>query len=137
MPGVQILALPSPLAPRTVPEVRQLAHDYAEQIAAMLTSGEPPDEMPVVTQPATTKKNPYPLCLCGCGQPNKQGRRFNQGHDMKVDSCLKQVNAGTMGAESLPAVLLEAARNTPTLEVHGFVISELIRRSGNAVSPAG
>lgn len=40
MPGVQILALPSPLAPRTVPEVRQMAHDYAEQIAAMLTGGD-------------------------------------------------------------------------------------------------
>ena len=40
MPGVQILALPSPLASRTVPEVRQLAHDYAEQIAAMLTGGD-------------------------------------------------------------------------------------------------
>ena len=37
MPGVQILALPSPLAPRSIPEVRQLAHDYAAQIADMLT----------------------------------------------------------------------------------------------------
>ena len=37
MPGVQILALPSPLAPRSIPEVQQLAHDYAAQIAAMLT----------------------------------------------------------------------------------------------------
>lgn len=39
MPGVQILALPSPLAPRTIPEVQQLAHDYADRIAAMLTNG--------------------------------------------------------------------------------------------------
>ena len=39
MPGVQILALPSPLASRTIPEVQQLAHDYAAQIADMLTNG--------------------------------------------------------------------------------------------------
>ena len=37
MPSVQILALPSPLASRTIPEVQQLAHDYAAQIADMLT----------------------------------------------------------------------------------------------------
>jgi hypothetical protein len=39
MPSVQILALPSPLAPRSIPEVRQLAHEYASQIAEMLTKG--------------------------------------------------------------------------------------------------
>lgn len=39
MPGVQILALPSPLAPRSIPEVQQLAHNYAGQIAEMLTNG--------------------------------------------------------------------------------------------------
>ena len=39
MPGVQILALPSPLAPRSIPEVRQLAHEYAGRIADMLTNG--------------------------------------------------------------------------------------------------
>ena len=39
MPGVQILALPSPLAPRSIPEVRQMAHEYAGQIAEMLTNG--------------------------------------------------------------------------------------------------
>jgi hypothetical protein len=33
------LALPSPLAPRSIPEVRQLAHEYASQIAEMLTKG--------------------------------------------------------------------------------------------------
>ena len=39
MPTVQILALPSPLAPRSIPEVRELAHQYAGQIAEMLTNG--------------------------------------------------------------------------------------------------
>lgn len=39
MPTVQILALPSPLAPRSIPEVRQLAHQYAGRIAEMLTNG--------------------------------------------------------------------------------------------------
>ena len=39
MPGVQILALPSPLASRSIPEVQQLAHTYAGQIAEMLTNG--------------------------------------------------------------------------------------------------
>ena len=39
MPTVQILALPSPLAPRSIPEVRELAHQYAGQIAEMLTKG--------------------------------------------------------------------------------------------------
>jgi len=40
MPTVQILALPSPLAPRSIPEVRQMAHEYAGQIAEMLTNGD-------------------------------------------------------------------------------------------------
>jgi hypothetical protein len=39
MPTVQILALPSPLAPRAIPEVQELAHEYAGQIASMLTGG--------------------------------------------------------------------------------------------------
>jgi len=39
MPGVQILALPSPLASRSIPDVQQLAHDYAGRIAEMLTNG--------------------------------------------------------------------------------------------------
>ena len=39
MPGVQILALPSPLASRSIPEVQQLAHDFAGRIAEMLTNG--------------------------------------------------------------------------------------------------
>jgi len=38
MPTVQILALPSPLAPRASPGVRQMDHQYASQIADMLTS---------------------------------------------------------------------------------------------------
>lgn len=37
MPDTRILALPSPLAPRSVPEVREMAHHYAERIAALLT----------------------------------------------------------------------------------------------------
>ena len=38
MPTVQILALPSPLAPRTIPQVQELAHEYAGRIANMLTN---------------------------------------------------------------------------------------------------
>ena len=37
MPGVRIVVLPSPLAPRTVPEVQQMARDYAPEIVALLT----------------------------------------------------------------------------------------------------
>ena len=40
MPSLQILALPSPLAPRSIPDVRQMAHEYAGTIADMLTNGD-------------------------------------------------------------------------------------------------
>ena len=37
MPGVRIVVLPSPLATRSVSEVQQMAHDYAQEIAGLLT----------------------------------------------------------------------------------------------------
>ena len=37
MPGVRIVVLPSPLAPRTIPEVKQMAHDFAPEIVGLLT----------------------------------------------------------------------------------------------------
>jgi hypothetical protein len=37
MPGARIVVLPSPLAPHTVPEVQQMAHDFASEIVALLT----------------------------------------------------------------------------------------------------
>ena len=37
MPGVRIVVLPSPLAPRTVPEVQQMAHEFAPEIVGLLT----------------------------------------------------------------------------------------------------
>jgi len=38
MPSVRIVALPSPLAVRSVAEVQQMAHEYAPEIVALLTS---------------------------------------------------------------------------------------------------
>ena len=39
MPGVRIVILPSPLAPKSVPQVKQMAHDFAEEIVGLLTTG--------------------------------------------------------------------------------------------------
>ena len=39
MPGVRIVVLPSPLASRSVAEVQQMAHEYAEEIVGLLTGG--------------------------------------------------------------------------------------------------
>jgi hypothetical protein len=39
MPGVRIVVLPSPLTPKSVPEVQQMAHDFAPEIVGLLTSG--------------------------------------------------------------------------------------------------
>ena len=38
MPGVRIVVLPSPLTPKSIPQVKQMAHDYAEEIVGLLTS---------------------------------------------------------------------------------------------------
>ncbi|MDE2778387.1 MAG: hypothetical protein OXN21_03140 [Chloroflexota bacterium] len=38
MPGVRIVALPSPLASRSVEEVREMAHEYADEIVGLLTT---------------------------------------------------------------------------------------------------
>jgi len=35
-PGI---ILPSPLAPKSVPQVKQMAHDFAEEIVGLLTTG--------------------------------------------------------------------------------------------------
>ena len=37
MPGARIVILPSPLASRAPSDVRQMAHDYAPEIVALLT----------------------------------------------------------------------------------------------------
>lgn len=37
MPGARIVILPSPLASRPAADVRQMAHDYAPEIVALLT----------------------------------------------------------------------------------------------------
>jgi hypothetical protein len=39
MANARIVVLPSPLASRSVPEVRQLAHQYAPEIVGLLTAG--------------------------------------------------------------------------------------------------
>jgi len=39
MPGVRIVELPSPLASRSVEEVQAMAHEYAEEIVGLLTTG--------------------------------------------------------------------------------------------------
>jgi hypothetical protein len=39
MPGARIVILPSPLAPKSVPQVKQMAHDFAEEIVGLLTTG--------------------------------------------------------------------------------------------------
>jgi len=38
MPGVRIVTLPSPLTPKSITEVKQMAHDYAEEIVDLLTN---------------------------------------------------------------------------------------------------
>jgi hypothetical protein len=38
MPGVRLVVLPSPLASRSVAEVQQLAHQYAQEIVGLLSS---------------------------------------------------------------------------------------------------
>jgi hypothetical protein len=40
MPDVRLVVLPSPLAPRSVADVRRLAHAYAPEIVGMLCRGE-------------------------------------------------------------------------------------------------
>ncbi len=37
MPDARIVVLPSPLASRTVAQVHELAHEYAQEIVGMLT----------------------------------------------------------------------------------------------------
>ena len=38
MPGVRIVVIPSPLATRTVTEVREMAHGFAPEIVGLLTT---------------------------------------------------------------------------------------------------
>ena len=47
-------------------------------------------------------------CLCGCGTTVKG--RFAQGHDARVHSWLKHVEAGERKLNSLPAVLRKAVK---------------------------
>ena len=38
MPGVRMVVIPSPLATRSVMEVRQMAHEFAPEIVGLLTT---------------------------------------------------------------------------------------------------
>ncbi len=38
MPDARIVVLPSPLPPRSIPEVQQMAHEYAEEIVGLLAA---------------------------------------------------------------------------------------------------
>ncbi len=38
MPGARIVVIPSPLAVRSVEEVRQMAHEYAPEIVGLLAN---------------------------------------------------------------------------------------------------
>ncbi|MCH7606621.1 MAG: hypothetical protein IH962_05650 [Chloroflexi bacterium] len=41
MPGARIVVIPSPLATRSVGDVRQMAHDFAPEIVGLLTGQAP------------------------------------------------------------------------------------------------
>ena len=85
------------------------------------------------TQPA--QNNSYPKCICGCGNKNNPGSRFNQGHDMPAVGMLRLAYRGEINAGELPDVLIEAARNNPgMLLVHEFTSEDILRIAGKTAA---
>ena len=74
----------------------------------------------------STKDNPYPICLCGCGEKNKPGSRFNSGHDAKLKSTLSRIKDGKSDVSDLPSSLFDAALNDPSLKVVGYTASGIL-----------
>ena len=79
-----------------------------------------------------TPKNPYPYCLCGCGEENTPGSMFKPGHDAKLKSILGQVESGKLSADDIPDVLIEAARKNPEFKVlNQYTAEDILRLAGD------
>ena len=79
-----------------------------------------------------TPKNPYPYCLCGCGEENTPGSMFKPGHDAKLKSILGQVESGNLSADDIPDVLIEAARGNPEFKVlNQYTAEDILRLAGD------
>ena len=85
-----------------------------------------------------TPKNPYPYCLCGCGEENTPGSMFKPGHDAKLKSILGQVESGKLSSDDIPDVLIEAARRNPEFKVlNQYTAEDILRLAGDRADRAG
>lgn len=55
--------------------------------------------------PARSKSKGSMYCLCGCGKANNPGARFQQGHDARIKSKLRDLEAGIIKVEDLPMIV--------------------------------
>ena len=79
-----------------------------------------------------TRTNPYPYCLCGCGEENNPGSMFKPGHDAKLKSVLGQVESGKLSADDIPDVLIEAAKRNPEFKVlNQYTAEDILRLAGD------
>ena len=76
--------------------------------------------------PPPSKKNPYPSCLCGCGDLNNPGSKFKPGHDAKLKSLMSRAKEGKLRPDDRSDVLVEASRNNPNLKVIGYTAKEIL-----------
>ena len=84
-----------------------------------------------------TRDNPYPYCLCNCGNENNPGSRFNKGHDPRVISNLDKVERGEQSADDLPGVLIEAAGRNPKLTVGKYTADDILRLADDRADGEG
>ena len=76
--------------------------------------------------PTRSKKNPFPSCLCGCGELNRPGSRFNPGHDARLKSMLTRTKVGKSRQDDHPEVIIEACEYNSNLKVVNHTAREIL-----------
>ena len=95
---------------------RTIAQTLARTMTRVLT----PAPAPAVAT-AKAKKTGVPYCLCGCGNINKVGSRFQAGHDAKVKGMIARVNENRAEVGfQFPEVLIEQMTANPGLRVASY-----------------
>ena len=68
-------------------------------------------------------------CLCGCGEINSPGNRFQRGHDRRLIVTLESVERGEEGPSAIAEQTVALFQSNPTLTVGRYKAEDVLRLS--------
>ena len=71
-----------------------------------------------------------PYCLCGCGQGNVSGNRFQRGHDRRLIVILENVEKGEEDPSAIAEQTVAMFKTNPALRVGRYSAKDVLRLSG-------